>query len=115
MANRWGIPKDIEVFVKRRDSSCVYCGLLFNNLVFTHKTRPTWEHIINDIRINGHENIALCCGSCNASKGSKRLIDWLNSKYCFNKKITPFSVASVVKKHINSSVSWDEINRENPT
>jgi hypothetical protein len=55
---------------------------------------------MNDIRINGPENIALCCGSCNASKGAKLLRDWLNSKYCINRGITMTSVAIVVKAHL---------------
>lgn len=101
MANRWVIPKDVEEFVKQRDLNCVYCGISFINSVHTYKTRPTWEHIINDIRINDPENIALCCGFCNASKGTKRLVDWLNSKYCLTKGITKDSVASVVKKQLN--------------
>ncbi len=101
MANRWGIPKDVEKFVRKRDVSCVYCGISFNNSVFTNKTRPTWEHIINDIRINGVDNIALCCGSCNASKGTKILSDWLRGKYCVTKHITKDNVAMVVKAHLN--------------
>lgn len=96
MANRWGIPQEVEEFVKKRDLSCVYCGIPFN----THKTRPTWEHIINNIRINGPENIALCCGSCNASKGSKLLADWLNGKYCLTKGITIDNVSIVVKNQL---------------
>lgn len=103
MANRWGIPKEVEEFVKNRDISCIYCGISFTNSVVTHKTKPTWEHIINDIRINSPENIALCCGSCNASKGSKILHDWLHSKYCMTKGITINSVSSIVKKHLDST------------
>jgi hypothetical protein len=102
MANRWGIPKGVEELVKKRDLNCVYCGISFTNTLVTHKTRPTWEHIINDIKINGSENIALCCGSCNASKGTKFLIDWLDSKYCKTKGINTHNVALVVKKQINS-------------
>lgn len=100
MANRWGIPKDVEQLVKERDLNCVYCGVSFDSNNLSFKTRPTWEHIINDIRINGVDNIALCCGSCNASKGSKLLSDWLNSKYCLTKEITKEKVASVVKRAI---------------
>jgi len=100
MANRWGIPKDVQEIVKLRDLNCVYCGVSFTNSVLTHKTRPTWEHIINDIRINGPDNIALCCGSCNASKGTKLLNEWLNSKYCLKKGITQDNVAKVVKNHL---------------
>lgn len=101
MANRWGIQKEVEELVKKRDLQCVYCGILFTNSVLTHKTRPTWEHIINDIRINGSDNITLCCGSCNASKGAKILADWLNSKYCLTKGITKDNVATVVKDYLN--------------
>ncbi len=101
MANRWGIPKEVEELVKQRDLSCVYCGISFTISAPTHKTRPTWEHIINDIRINGPDNIALCCGSCNASKGTKFLSDWLNGKYCTTKEITKNNVAAVVKQHLS--------------
>ena len=105
MVTRWGIPKEVEEFVKKRDFSCVYCGISFTNTVVTHKTRPTWEHIINDIRINGPDNIALCCGSCNASKGIKLLSDWLNGKYCSTKGITKDNVATVVKIYLNRQES----------
>ncbi|MBK8703657.1 MAG: HNH endonuclease [Saprospiraceae bacterium] len=101
MANRWGIPKEVEDLVKKRDLYCVYCGVLFTNSVINHKTRPTWEHIVNDIRINGIENIALCCGSCNASKGTKLLSVWLTSNYCTTKGITKDNVATVVKEFLN--------------
>lgn len=101
MANRWGIPREIEELVKKRDLSCVYCGVSFNNNADSYKTKPTWEHIINDIRLNGPENIALCCVSCNASKGSKELRVWLLSKYCLKKGITKESVSLVVAKQLH--------------
>jgi 5-methylcytosine-specific restriction endonuclease McrA len=103
MANRWGIPKEVEEQVKKRDLNCVYCGISFGKTSYNHKTRPTWEHIINDIQINGSENVALCCGSCNASKGRKKLQDWLNSKYCTGKGITIKSVAHVVKDFLENN------------
>jgi hypothetical protein len=53
MSNRWGIPIEIEEVVKKRDIKCVYCG----------------------IELTGADNIALCCWSCNASKGRKKLED----------------------------------------
>jgi hypothetical protein len=101
MANRWGIPKEVEVFVKKRDLECVYCGVQFIESTTSRKSKPTWLHIINDIKINNNKNIALCCGSCNASKGSKKLEEWLNSNYCKTKGITPDTVAQVVKTHID--------------
>jgi len=98
MANRWGIPKEVENYVKDRDIKCVYCGVDFSKEENFRKTKPSWEHIVNDIRVNGIDNIALCCVSCNASKGTKLLKDWLQSDYCKKKGITTETVADVVKK-----------------
>ena len=100
MANRWGIPKDVEDFVKKRDTSCVYCGVQFTDGNSLRKSKPSWEHIVNDIRINNIDNISLCCMSCNTSKGAKLLEYWLNSIYCKNNGITKESVAAVVKAAI---------------
>jgi hypothetical protein len=105
MANRWGIPKKIEDIVLNRDISCVYCGTSFSFSDPSRRTRRTWEHIINDIRINGADNIALCCGSCNASKGNKKLEDWLTSKYCVTKNINRESVSDVVKRHLEKKTT----------
>ncbi|HAY70856.1 MAG TPA: HNH endonuclease [Saprospirales bacterium] len=105
MANRWGIPKEIEVIVQKRDLACVYCGIPFRESDKNRKTRKTWEHIVNDIRINGSDNIALCCGSCNASKGNKKLEEWLKSKYCITKNISHDTVGMVVKKHLNKTTT----------
>jgi len=95
MANKWGIPADVETFVLKRDKVCVYCGAEFDATV--RKLKPSWEHIVNDIRINSSNNIALCCMSCNASKGAKELEVWLTSIYCDKKGITSDTVADVVK------------------
>ncbi len=103
MANRWNIPIKIEELVLQRDKNCVYCNIPFVEGDSNPKTRRTWEHIINDIRLNGSDNIALCCGSCNASKGSKMLQDWLGSKYCLKKGIARQTVAEVVRRLIGDS------------
>lgn len=100
MANQWGIPKNVEDLVKQRDLNCVYCGVPFNQEHLSIKTKPSWEHIINDVRLNSPDNIALCCRSCNASKGTKKLQDWLFTPYCQNKNINKETVADVVKKHL---------------
>jgi hypothetical protein len=105
MANRWRISKEVENIVLARDLSCVYCSIKFIDSDQNKKTRKTWEHIINDIRINGSDNIALCCGSCNASKGSKKLAEWLKSKYCETNNINKDSVALVVKEHLEKTTT----------
>ncbi len=102
MANRWGIPNEVENYVKLRDTNCVYCGIEFSEKNESRKNKPSWEHIVNDIRINGINNITLCCMSCNASKGAKLLEDWLKSDYCKRKEITVHSVASIVKKALEN-------------
>ena len=35
MANRWGISKNVEDFVKQRDTKCVYCGVVFSENDFS--------------------------------------------------------------------------------
>ena len=102
MANRWGIPKSVESYVKKRDTRCVYCGQRFQEKPESRKQKASWEHIVNDIRINGTDNISLCCLSCNASKGAKPLEDWLKSDYCKRNNIDEDSVAQVVKDAIEN-------------
>lgn len=102
MANNWGIPIEVEKIVLSRDKYCVYCGINFTKDDKSRKTKQSWEHIVNDIRINGTDNIALCCMSCNASKGAKLLEIWLESKYCKDKGITKDNVALVVKKALKN-------------
>lgn len=101
--NRWGIPASIEAAVRNRDLACIYCGVVFTDAHSEKRfsvRRPTWEHIINDASITTLENIALCCNSCNASKGSKKLVDWLLTDYCKSNGISKDTVADVVRAHL---------------
>ncbi|MBL7871104.1 MAG: hypothetical protein JNM78_05800 [Cyclobacteriaceae bacterium] len=101
MSNRWGIPAEVEKVVRQRDTKCVYCGVEFSAEKNSRRNKSSWEHMVNDIRLNEVDNIALCCMSCNASKGSKLIKDWLLSSYCIEKGITPATVAQVVKNIIS--------------
>lgn len=69
----------------------------------SRKTVATWEHIINDANIVTRENIALCCVSCNSSKGTKRLSEWINSPYCKKRGINKDTVADVAKWALRSN------------
>jgi hypothetical protein len=100
MSNRWGITKEVEEFVKKRDANCIYCGVEFVSNNTSAKLSSSWKHIINDIRLNNSDNIALCCRSCNASKGIKKFEDWLQSNYCNNKGINHNNVALVARKYL---------------
>lgn len=95
--NRWNIPAWLEQHVIERDRWCVYCNVSFDTDAATRGKRPSWEHIINDARIITPENIARCCVSCNASKGSKDLAVWIESSYCVSRGITVASVAPVIR------------------
>jgi len=101
MANRWNIPDWLEREVVERDKDCVYCRAPFS--AAERKTKPSWEHIINDASIITRENIALCCVGCNASKGAKLLSDWLKSKYCRDRGITHDTVAGVIQAALTST------------
>ncbi len=98
MTNRWNIQDLLEKKIRDRDKSCVYCKVKFKEN-FTDKA--TFEHIDNDEKNISEDNIALCCASCNASKGSKNLFDWLESTYCKKKNITKNTVANIVQVYIH--------------
>lgn len=93
MANSWGIPPQVETAVLARDKSCVYCGAAFGT---ERRTKQSWEHIINDVRIATLDNIALCCVGCNASKGAKLLADWLASPHAKRRGISAQTISPVV-------------------
>jgi hypothetical protein len=105
--NRWNIPDWLAKEVKNRDDRCVYCGSSFNPSTLSGDLRAsvaTWEHIINDATIITRENIALCCAGCNASKGARRLFDWMQSKYCKERAISRESVATVVRAALDAGL-----------
>jgi hypothetical protein len=74
----------------------------------SRRSRPSWEHIINDATIVTRDNIALCCVACNASKGAKDLSEWLNSRYCEVNGITPQSVAPIIQRALLAKVESDD-------
>ncbi len=96
--NRWKIPEWLEAEVIKRDTSCVYCGVVFRADATERRRKPSWEHIVNDARIITRENIALCCIGCNASKGAKDLSVWLSSGYCKERSITVETIADVARR-----------------
>lgn len=102
--NRWKIPDQLERNVIERDRCCVYCGVEFTAQSASRRDRPSWEHIVNDECIITPENIARCCIACNASKGTKNLGTWLESKYCRTRGITGESVAPVVRSALESNL-----------
>ncbi len=109
MGNQWNIPEWMEKDIIERDKVCVYCGIPFTTHEQCRKTSPSWEHIVNDAQIVTLENITRCCVSCNASKGTKDLSDWLNSSYCKKKEISTETVADIVKQALKTPPSRDDV------
>jgi 5-methylcytosine-specific restriction endonuclease McrA len=101
MSNRWNITGWLEREVRERDKVCIYCGVDFAMPRGKVGSKPSWEHIVNDASIVTRDNIALCCRSCNASKGQKTLTDWLQTQYCIDRGISAKSVAPVAKAALN--------------
>lgn len=45
------------------------------------------------------EDIVICCGSCNSSRGVKTLTDWFKTSYCIEKNVNSSSVAAPVRSY----------------
>lgn len=104
MANNYNIPDWLEKKVRDRDKLCVYCGVKFKDYSCAKGTpsdKATFEHINNDGEPI-EANIAMCCASCNSSKGVKKLLDWFNSSYCRERNIGEKTVASIIQKYIKN-------------
>jgi hypothetical protein len=105
-AKIWGVPEDVLRKIVARDKTCVYCNRkmkLHLSTIGTPGDKKTIEHFANDINFDdevGIEDVGICCGRCNSSKGSKKLCDWLKSDYCIESKINIKTVASPVKAFI---------------
>jgi hypothetical protein len=103
MANKYGIRAEVERQIRLRDKVCVYCG---KKMKKGHpKDGPTIEHL-NNIPHDYYPSeltewdVAICCHSCNTSRGAKHYWDWLKSPYCIKKNINKKTVADVVKKYM---------------
>lgn len=105
MTNNYNIPDWLEKKVGGRDKDCVYCHIKLKSYPRAKGTpydKATFEHIDND----GHpseENIAMCCASCNSSKGVKKLLGWFESSYCKKKNIGKDTVANIIRKYIETN------------
>jgi len=60
---------------------------------------------VNDLDLITLDNVALCCGSCNSSKGKRSLREWLQSDYCLRLGVTEQSIAAVAKAALTSNFS----------
>jgi len=102
MSNRYGLPEFDLKAIRERDTRCVYCRKeMFepSELVW----RGDWatvEHLNHLPPWSNPRTVAICCGSCNSSRGKKTILEWFKSKYCKENNITPSTVAEPVHAYI---------------
>src|SRR6476646_776968 len=96
LANQFGIPEEVERRLRVRFKGCAYCGTAMQ----AHpgvKGCPTDKATIEHLNRKGpfrwskglrEDELVLCCGACNSSRGTKLLALWFNSSYCREKGIT---------------------------
>lgn len=100
MSNSWGIPDQLEKKIRERDKFCVYCHIKlkeYPDAKGTPSDKATFEHIDGD-KFASEDNIVMCCGSCNSSRGAKKLSEWFESPYCKENNINWETIDLIVKE-----------------
>jgi len=102
--NKYGIPEDDLKKIRERDKECVYCHKAMKEYPHTRgcpKDKATIEHFNYLPPWNNPATVAICCGSCNSSRGDNKLMDWFKKAYCIDKGINEKTVAQPVKEFIS--------------
>ena len=110
MANKFGIPEDELLKIRTRDEDCVYCHKIMIYPCIGNKQSDwaTIEHLSSEAPFYWKDgmkssNIVICCGSCNSSRGVKKLSDWFKMQYCVERNINETSVAEPVKEYLRET------------
>ncbi len=108
LTNKFGIPEKELSKIYKRDKNCAYCHkkLKYPYDPKDRNNSATIEHLNFDgpfywnkgLKI---EDIVICCGQCNSSRGIKKLSDWFKADYCQKKNINEKTVSEPVKKYIS--------------
>ena len=108
MANRWQIPIEVEVRLRRKFKVCAYCSRRMKahiGVIGNPADKVTIEHLNR----NGpfywsdglkEKHLVLVCAQCNSSRGRKRLVDWFASPFCLSKGINMRTVAAHVRRYL---------------
>ena len=101
MSNTYGISEEDEREVQARDRTCVYCGVLMKQSPHAMgASGATIEHFNNDGPFEKKYNVAICCRSCNSSKGTMKMSAWFKTPYCRKKKINGKTVSKPVTEYM---------------
>jgi hypothetical protein len=100
--NKYGIPELALQKIKKRDTICVYCRKVMTNAAVNNWNgdRATIEHLNHLPPWDNPNTVAICCWSCNASRGKKTLPEWFKTKYCLDRNISEKTVAQPVRDYL---------------
>jgi len=59
------------------------------------------------------EDIVICCGSCNSSRGAKKLTEWFTTRYCIEKNINAKTVAAPVRTYLRRADEVKKLTKQN--
>lgn len=112
MSNSFKIPADVEDRLRRRDPLCAYCRRKMKpypgvrgcpgdkaTIEHLHRHPPFYWPDVTE------EGLVIACGSCNSSRGRKRLKDWFDSPYCRERSVGPDTVSPVVQAYLLSDAA----------
>jgi hypothetical protein len=103
MSNQYGLPEKELEKIRIRDKTCVYCHKkMLDTSSSNRRDWATIEHLNYLPPWNNPATVAICCGSCNSSRGQKKLMDWFKSQYCLDRNINKKTVAEPVKIFIKA-------------
>jgi hypothetical protein len=104
--NKYGLDQvALEEILKDQNFKCIYCGekMYDPSKSENRKTWATIEHLHRNPPWNIITWVAWCCGSCNSSRGKRKLRDWFKTApRCIKKNITEKSVAPIVKRYLDT-------------
>jgi hypothetical protein len=105
--NKFRIPENVLSEIRARDKACVYCRktMIYPYLSKSSADCATIEHLNFDgpfywsDGLQAHD-IVICCGTCNSSRGAKKLTDWFKTQYCIDRNISADTVAAPVRSYL---------------
>jgi hypothetical protein len=114
--NKFGIPENVLSRIRDRDKACVYCrkAMVSPYVAKNSADCATIEHLNCDGPFYWWEelrekDIALCCGSCNSSRGKKNFTDWFATPYCINRNINAKTVTAPVMSYLRRQKSRNSL------
>ena len=104
MTNRYGLPEEEVDRIRSRDIRCVYCHkeMYKPSQYIKRQDWATIEHLNHLPPWDNPKTIAICCFSCNASRGDRTIPDWFEMEYCKSKDINFNTVAQPVRDYLES-------------